>query len=128
GRVSAAVKRSVATGTDHDIECRIVRADGTVRWLHGRGRVLRGPTGRVVRMVGLCVDVSGRKQAEEERAGLLARERMARAEAEAAAERLRRLQGVTDAALARLDIEHLSRQLVAPVRAALNADPATVLP
>src|SRR5262249_41925385 len=76
---------------------------------------------------GLCVANSDSRQGGEERAGLLARVRMARAEAETGAERLRRLQGVTDAALARLDIEHLSRQLVARVRAALNADTATVL-
>ncbi|HZS32642.1 MAG TPA: MASE1 domain-containing protein [Methylomirabilota bacterium] len=68
-----------------------------------------------------------RQAAEAERAALLAREQVARGQAERTAERLRRVQAVTDAALARLDLESLPGQLLQRVRGAIGADTATVL-
>jgi PAS domain S-box-containing protein len=51
---------------DLDITFR-VRPDaaGQVRWLHVIGRGQRNASGRVVRRVGLCMDVTQRRQAEE---------------------------------------------------------------
>ncbi len=57
----------------------------------------------------------------------LAREQATRAEAEASVEQLRRLQRVTDAALARLELHEVPRRLLRRVRQALDADTATVL-
>ena len=45
---------------------RIIRPDGAVLWLSGRGLVVaRGPDGRAQRMVSIMADVSERRQAEE---------------------------------------------------------------
>ena len=51
-----------------DLECRVVRPDGSVRWLHIRGQRLAGEPDR---MVGMATDITERKQAEQERERLL---------------------------------------------------------
>jgi PAS domain S-box-containing protein len=47
-----------------DVEFRIVRPDGNVRWLESRAEVLRAPDGAPVRVIGVDVDVTARKLAE----------------------------------------------------------------
>jgi PAS domain S-box-containing protein len=49
----------------HHIEYRIVRADGAMRWVEGRGCLFRDAEGRPERMVGVCSDITERKQMEE---------------------------------------------------------------
>jgi PAS domain S-box-containing protein len=62
-RVFASIQRALADGVPHDVEYRIVAPDGTVRWCEGKGRVeLDG--GRPVRMTGVCMMVTRRKEAE----------------------------------------------------------------
>ena len=85
-RVQAAIQRALDSGEDYEIEFRIVRPDGKVRWLTTAGRALYDREGRALRMLGATLDVTERHEAEEERSRLLAREREARAEAEAANE------------------------------------------
>ncbi|HSE91739.1 MAG TPA: MASE1 domain-containing protein, partial [Methylomirabilota bacterium] len=58
---------------EHRVEYRIVRPDGAVRWVEGRGRVFRDAEGRPERMIGVCLDVTERRAAEEERARTLER-------------------------------------------------------
>ena len=82
--VLESLARSIEDGAQHEIEYRIIRPDGAIRWLEGKGQVIRDGTGKAVRMTGLCVDITERKCAEEEREQLLRSERAARAEAEAA--------------------------------------------
>jgi PAS domain S-box-containing protein len=48
----------------YDIEYRIVRPDGVVRWVHSRGAVEHDATGRPVKVLGTGQDVTDRKQAE----------------------------------------------------------------
>ena len=96
-RVLAQVDRAVAeggTGT-YELEHRVLRPDGEVRWLARRGAVYLDEAGEVAGTRGLVVDVTERKRAEEERARLLAAEREARQEAELATGRVARLQAVT---------------------------------
>lgn len=64
-RVLRGIAASVETGIDHDLEYRIVRPDGELRWIHGQGRVLNDGQGRAVGMTGLCTDITERKRAEE---------------------------------------------------------------
>jgi PAS domain S-box-containing protein len=45
---------------------RILRTDGTVRWLVGQGTVLRDEAGRALRMVSVNKDITERKQADEQ--------------------------------------------------------------
>ena len=86
-RVQAAIQRALDSGEDYEVELRVVRpSDGKVRWLTTAGRALYDSQGRPLRMLGATLDVTDRHEAEEERSRLLAREREARAEAEAANE------------------------------------------
>jgi PAS domain S-box-containing protein len=62
-RVLASVRRALAEGVPHDVEYRIVSPDGTVRWCEGKGRV-EYDNGRPVRMTGVCMMVTRRKEAE----------------------------------------------------------------
>lgn len=46
-------------------EYRIVRPDGSVRWIWDRGFPIKGETGEVVRVAGIAEDITERKQMEE---------------------------------------------------------------
>jgi PAS domain S-box-containing protein len=67
--VEAAARRAVADRGTYFAEFRVVRPDGTVRWLREQGKVLcePGPSGRPepVSITGASVDVSDRKRAEQ---------------------------------------------------------------
>jgi PAS domain S-box-containing protein len=62
-RVLASAQRALTTGVPHEVEYRIVAPDGTVRWCEGKGRV-EYQDGRPVRMSGVCMMVTRRKDAE----------------------------------------------------------------
>jgi PAS domain S-box-containing protein len=81
-RVAHTIREAVEQRKDLRVEYRIVSADGSVRWVEGRGRLVGERHGRPERMVGLCMDVTERKEAEEKRKTLLAGEQAARVEAE----------------------------------------------
>jgi two-component system CheB/CheR fusion protein len=65
GRVDLAVRRALQEGADYDIEYRTVWPDASVRWVVTRGRAYRDAAGKPVRMEGVALDVTRRKQAEE---------------------------------------------------------------
>ena len=86
GRVGKAIQQALEGREGYQIEFRIVRPNGEVRWIDTNGRSIQDESGTPVRMLGAMLDVTDRHQAEEERARLLDRESEARAEAEAANE------------------------------------------
>jgi PAS domain S-box-containing protein len=47
-----------------DVEYRIVRPDGELRWLHTRSRLIYDENGKLIRIDGLGTDVTERKQSE----------------------------------------------------------------
>ena len=49
-----------------DMEYRIVRQDGDVRWIRDRGTMVRDAEGRVVRLSGIADDITDRKKNEQE--------------------------------------------------------------
>jgi len=53
-------------------EFRIVRPDGEVRWVHRRGQVRRGPDGQARSVLGVALDITERKLAQEGNARLAA--------------------------------------------------------
>ena len=58
--------RVTESGEDHyDAEYRIIRPDGEIRWVYGRGRVVRDAGGKPVRYSGVDIDITERKRTEE---------------------------------------------------------------
>jgi PAS domain S-box-containing protein len=59
------VEAIFAQGEDYYDEFRIIRADGSIRWLASIGQVIRNPHRQVERFLGVNIDISDRKYAEE---------------------------------------------------------------
>lgn len=57
--------RKTITG-EFDQEFRIVRPDGTMRWIRSRGFPIRDPMGAIYRIVGIAEDITPRKETEEQ--------------------------------------------------------------
>jgi len=55
----------------YDEEYRIVRPDGSMRWIRDRGFPICDVSGKVYRVAGIAQDITERKQAEEERERLM---------------------------------------------------------
>ena len=64
-RVLAAVTIKQLMG-QYDEEYRIVRDDGSVRWIKDRAFPVRSESGEVYRMIGLAEDITARKQAQQD--------------------------------------------------------------
>jgi signal transduction histidine kinase len=64
-RLRSARARAVQERSDYDIEFRVVCPDGSTRWLAGRGKIYAGESGKPLRMVGIHIDITGSKMAEE---------------------------------------------------------------
>ncbi len=63
--VLKAIENTLQQGKVHHIEYRIVWPDGSVHWLESRGRVFHDSDGQPLRMIGICSDVTERKQLEQ---------------------------------------------------------------
>ncbi len=61
------VDRALKTGQPTEGEWRVVWADGSVHWITGRWQVLMNESGEAARMIGVNIDVTQRKRAEEAR-------------------------------------------------------------
>ena len=62
--VRANLDRALASGRDFKAEFRVPRADGTEAWLAVHGGVQRRASGRPIRIAGVALDITQRKQAE----------------------------------------------------------------
>ncbi len=108
----------------YDSEHRHILPDGSVIWLHDKGRVVFDESGKPVRLFGVAVDITDRKQLEYDRSQALARERSY----------LRRLQKLTSASVAlhsTLSVEDIvqlaadsARQILEVHQAAVNLSPS----
>ncbi|MCC3404667.1 MAG: PAS domain-containing protein [Microcoleus sp. PH2017_10_PVI_O_A] len=74
----------------YESEHRHIRPDGSVIWLHDKGRVVFDASGKPLRLFGVAIDITARKQLEYDRSQALARERSY----------LHRLQKLTSASVA----------------------------
>ena len=59
------VAKAAQTGTELNVEFRVRDGEGRERWLLSQGRPLRNSQGRAVRFVGIVLDISEHKRAEE---------------------------------------------------------------
>lgn len=70
-RAAAAVQRSTESGEKYDIEKRIVRPDGSIRYVQSIGEVLFDDGGKPQRLMGSFLDITDRKKNELERERLI---------------------------------------------------------
>jgi PAS domain S-box-containing protein len=63
-RASAAWEAALRGDGLYDVECRIIRPDGEVRWIRDRGRVVRGADGEPLYCTGAVADIHERMRAE----------------------------------------------------------------
>jgi c-di-GMP-specific phosphodiesterase len=66
-RVSQAVRRAVDDGERYEQEYRIVRTDGSVRWVRAAGEVTERRDGRASRLGGFCHDITDQHRADTRR-------------------------------------------------------------
>jgi len=59
-----AITQALRTRGEYDVEYRVQQADGTARWIHGRGRCTGPDDGSGPKLFGVSMDVTARKQAE----------------------------------------------------------------
>ncbi|MGC9524519.1 MAG: PAS domain S-box protein [Limnospira sp.] len=58
------VERALSEGVSYEIDHRIIRPDGEIRYIHGRGEVVRNEAGQVLRLFETAMDITDRKTAE----------------------------------------------------------------
>jgi PAS domain S-box-containing protein len=63
--LDAAVNHSLHGGGDFEVEYRIVRPDGGIRWALSRGRVVTDDTGRPTRVIGTTLDTTESRTVRE---------------------------------------------------------------
>lgn len=63
-RVQHTVDTSIQQRRRHVLEYRIVLPDGTIRWVEARGRTFFDAHGEPLRLVGVCMDITERKEVE----------------------------------------------------------------
>jgi PAS domain S-box-containing protein len=65
--VKQAVAKAVSGGPRYDIEYRVIRPNGDVRFVHSQGDILKDESGQARRMFGTAQDITERKHVEEAR-------------------------------------------------------------
>ncbi|HSD12063.1 MAG TPA: PAS domain-containing protein, partial [Patescibacteria group bacterium] len=63
-RVRAASTAALDDGKPYDLEHRIIRPDGRIRWVHEKADVIRDVSGKATQMVGVVQDITERKASE----------------------------------------------------------------
>jgi len=65
-RFQEAVSAAVEKDAPYSMDYRIVRPDGSIRFIHDEGEVIRNEQGKAISMFGTTQDITERKQAENE--------------------------------------------------------------
>lgn len=66
----SALERTLRTGSEYEVEYRVVWPDGDVHWLATRGQAFTDPNGKPVRLTGVSLDITAVKRAERRRIAL----------------------------------------------------------
>lgn len=64
-RMQEALQGPVLAGS-HEMEFRVERPDGSIRWIHGRSYPVRDAEGQVSVITGVCSDITARRQMEKQ--------------------------------------------------------------
>jgi PAS domain S-box-containing protein len=64
-RFQQATSQAIALGRCYELDYRIVRSDGQVRYIEGRGETVVNEQGQVIRLFGTALDITDRKRVEE---------------------------------------------------------------
>jgi PAS domain S-box-containing protein len=61
-----AIARALSGDKDtYELDCRLLRPDGSIRWISARGKVQRDSSGAASNFPGVVIDITDRKRAEE---------------------------------------------------------------
>ncbi|GHO87369.1 PAS domain S-box protein [Dictyobacter formicarum] len=63
-RVESNLQRSIQGGAPYHIEFRIIRPDGSIRWMLGKGDTHYDEHGQALRVIGVHIDITERKETE----------------------------------------------------------------
>ena len=119
--VRAASEGSVAGLRTYDVEHRVIRPDGTVRWVHEKAAILRDAHKGPVRMVGTVQDITDRRLLEDQLRQSQKMEaigRLAGGIAHDLNNALTAIAGYAELALGELSGEHTARSDVEEIRRA----------
>jgi PAS domain S-box-containing protein len=59
------IERAIQEGSDYEVEFRILLPDGTIKWIHTVGHPVLSTAGELAQFIGISMDVTERKAAEE---------------------------------------------------------------
>ncbi|MEA5599437.1 PAS domain-containing protein [Rivularia sp. UHCC 0363] len=111
--INRAVRNAIEAGEEYNIEYRVVLPNGGIRWLVSQGLVFRDSSGKALRMSGIDMDITDRKQAE------LALQVHANQQA--------LLAELSQAALAQMDLNSLMQQAVNAIALGLEVEYSKIL-
>jgi signal transduction histidine kinase len=90
-RTKEAIERSISNNTRYEIEYRTLSPERKEKWIRAIGRTFYDQNQKPIRFDGVTLDITERKQAEQELRQTLIKEESARRQADEAREALRRL-------------------------------------
>lgn len=64
-RVTQIIQSAIASGSIYQADYRLVRQDGGIRWVSARGRIDRDESGKAIQLPSVVVDITARKQTED---------------------------------------------------------------
>lgn len=64
-RVEAVVRKAIENRTDYSCDFRVVWPDGSIHWISSLGRLILDAEGTPIRMLGMVMDITERKEAAE---------------------------------------------------------------
>jgi PAS domain S-box-containing protein len=65
-RLSSSIARTTETGIPYELELEMVPKNGGTKWMLARGELVRDEHGTPIRVRGVVMDITGRKQAEQQ--------------------------------------------------------------
>jgi PAS domain S-box-containing protein len=63
--ILATIERARESGSDFEVEHRVIWPDGSIRWIEGRGLCIKDEAGPVVAMTGVVADITERKRVDQ---------------------------------------------------------------